>query len=126
MTADPTPPAANDLKVFVPTLDFDQSIRFYTALGWTLNWRVDGLAEIELASSRLYLQKYYAKEWAENFMIYIDVADADAWYEHARGVIEQGDFGDARVAEPKDEEYGARVTYVWDPAGALLHFAAPA
>jgi hypothetical protein len=27
------------------------------------------------------------------------------------------------VAPPKHEDYGARVTYVWDPAGVLLHLA---
>ena len=33
-----------------------------------------------------------------------------------------GAFGDARVAEPKLEDWGATVTYVWDPCGVLLHF----
>lgn len=86
------------------------------------NWRHEGLAEIELADARLYLQKFYAKEWAENFMIYVDVKDADAWHRHVKNVLEH-EFPGARVAEPRDEDYGARVTYVWDPSGVLLHFA---
>lgn len=120
-----TPPAARDVKVFVPTKDFEHSIRFYEALGWTCNWRGEGLAEIELASVRLYLQKFYAKEWAENFMIYIVVDDAAAWHAHVAQILAGGEFPQARLQPPKEEPYGAIVTYVWDPAGALLHFAQP-
>ena len=29
---------------------------------------------------------------------------------------------DARVAEPQQQDWGALVTYVWDPCGVLLHF----
>lgn len=116
-------PAVNDLKVFVPSRDFDESLRFYTTLGWRQNWRHDGLAELELAGVRLYLQNFYAKEWAENFMIYIDVADAAAWYEHVTAILADGAFPGARAAPPKEETYGALVTYVWDPCGVLLHFA---
>lgn len=118
-------PAARDVRVFVPTKDLDESIRFYEALGWQCNWREEGLAEIELSSVRLYLQRFYAKEWAENFMIYIVVDDAEAWYKHAAEVVESGAFPVVRANPPKQEPYGALVTYVWDPCGILLHFAQP-
>lgn len=118
-------PTAQDVKVFVPTKDHDESIRFYEALGWQCNWREDGLAEIELSSVRLYLQRFYAKELAENFMIYVVVDDAEAWYHHAAKVVESGAFPTVRASPPKEEPYGALVTYVWDPCGVLLHFAQP-
>ncbi|MGF1580488.1 MAG: hypothetical protein ACFCD0_14090 [Gemmataceae bacterium] len=116
-------PLARDVKVFVPTKDFDLSLRFYESIGWRRNWREDGLAEIELASIRLYLQDFYVKEWAENFMIHVVVEDTKGWYDHISFVIQNHDFLDARVEPPKQESYGALVTYVWDPCGVLLHFA---
>lgn len=118
-----TPPLANDVKVFVPSKDFNVSVAFYEALGWRCNWRSDGLAEMELAAARLYLQKYYTREWAENSMIFVDVDDAQAWYAFALGVIESGAFPGTRVEEPRYESYGAFVTFVWDPSGVLIHFA---
>lgn len=114
---------AKDVKVFMPTKDLDHSLAFYEALGWRCNWRVDGLAEIELAGTRQYLQRFYAKDWAENFMLYVEVDDAAAWYEKVRSVVESGDFPEARVEPPREEEYGALVSYAWDPVGILLHFA---
>lgn len=80
-----------DIKIFVPTLNFDESLEFYKALGWQLNWLADdsGLAELELASCRFYLQNYYNKEWANNFMMHITVEDAEAWWQHASQVTEK-------------------------------------
>lgn len=116
-------PTVIDVKVFVPTKDFDVSQRFYEALGWHCNWRADGLAEFELAGHRLFLQRFYAKEWAENFMIYLDVESAEAWYKHLTEIVDSGEFPGVRVEPPKTESYGALVTYAWDPCGVLLHFA---
>jgi predicted lactoylglutathione lyase len=116
---------ATDVKVFVPAKDFQDSLRFYEALGWQVNFRAanDDIAELQLADCRFYLQNYYNKAWANNFMLHITVADARAWWEHATTVIAAGRYKNARVNEPKEESYGALVTHVWDPSGVLLHFA---
>jgi predicted lactoylglutathione lyase len=116
-------PTANDVKPFVPAKNFNQSIEFYQALGWDLNWQNGGVAEMELAGVCIFLQDFYFKKLAENFMLYINVSDAQAWYDHVASVLESGDYPSARVQEPKKETYGAYVTYVWDPSGVLLHFA---
>ena len=116
---------ASDLKVFVPAKNFGESFEFYTQLGWESKFRAedDGIAVLELADCRFYLQNYYQKEWANNFMLHITVEDAQAWFEHASAVIKAGNWPHARVNAPKQEDYGAIVTYVWDPSGVLLHFA---
>ncbi len=112
-----------DVRVFVPARDFQRSKAFYNALGWTTVWTDDeGLAILELGGHRFMLQNYYVRDWAENFMITVVVRSAQAWFEHVTDVIASGDFGDVRVAEPKPEDWGATVTYVWDPCGVLIHF----
>ena len=112
-----------DVRAFVPAKDFVLSKEFYVALGWSLKWGDEHLALLELAGHRFYLQNYYAKEWADNFMLHVTVEDARAWYEHVSSLLAAKGYGDARVKAPKQEEYGALVTYVWDPSGVLLHFA---
>lgn len=118
---------ANDIKVFVPAKNFTESLNFYQAMGWKATFVADdnGIAILELANCRFYLQNYYAKEWADNFMMQITVEDANAWWEHASAVIDAGNYTNARVNKPKEESYGALVTHVWDPSGVLLHFAQP-
>jgi len=71
------------------------------------------------------LQDFHVPEWAENFMLYVPVDDAEAWHRHASDVIAILPDSGARVALPKRESYGAVVTYVWDPSGVLIHFAEP-
>lgn len=111
----------NDVKPFVPARDFKESLRFYTGLGWTCKWQDESLAELELGGHRFYLQNYYNREWAENWMLFVAVEDVDSWHVHAKGVVEE--FEGTRVTPPKTEEYGARVSYVWDPSGVLIHLA---
>ena len=115
-------PTANDVKIFVPSRDYEESLGYYQALGWKLNWKSDGLSELELGNSRFFLQKFFVKEWAHNFMMYINVDDAQAWYEHIKNHLDQSKYETARVNPPKKEPH-AIVTYAWDPCGVLLHFA---
>lgn len=111
-----------DVRPFVPTLDLDTSRSFYRALGWIEVWSDGGLALVSLGGRQIMLQDRYVKDWAENFMLTVEVASADDWYGHVSDVLATGAYGDARVAEPQEEGW-ARVTHVWDPSGVLLHFA---
>jgi hypothetical protein len=117
------PFAVHDVRAFVPAAHFPTSKAFYEALGWSTVWTDgEGLALMELGGRRFMLQDYYVKDWAENFMLTIVVDDAKAWHDRASAALRGGAFGDARVAQPKVEDWGATVTYVWDPCGVLLHF----
>ena len=76
-----------------------------------------------MGSQHFYLQRYYVKEWAENSMLHVTVADAQSCFEQISQLLSFGRFPTARVSSPKEEPYGAIVTYVWDPTGVLLHLA---
>ena len=117
--------AASAVIPFVGTQDYVVSRDFYVALGWQLDWDRGELAQLTLGDQKLFLQAHYQREWCENSMLHVTVSDAVAWHRHAQAVIEQGAFGAARVEAPKYESYGALVTYIWDPAGVLLHMAQP-
>ncbi len=56
-------------------------------------------------------------------MLHVTVADAQACYDQVASLVESNTFPDVRVRAPKQESYGALVTYVTDPSGVLLHFA---
>ena len=114
---------AIDLRTFLPSRDFALSRDFYLALGCQLEWSDENLALFVLSGSRFYLQGYYSKEWAENCMLHVSVQDATACFQQITELLSSGHFPGARVAAPKEEPYGARVTYVWDPSGVLLHLA---
>ena len=115
--------AVEDVRTFVPAQDFARSKAFYEALGWSAIWTDnEGLALMELSGHRFMLQDHYVQQWAENFMLTVVVSDAGAWFQHVSRALAGGEYGSARVHEPKVEDWGATVTYVWDPCGVLLHF----
>jgi len=116
-------PTIVDQRIFLPTKDLAQSIDFYSRMGWQARFRDDNLALMELGASRVFLQKYFQKEWADNTMVHLVVDDAVRWHEVAERVKQEGGFEDVKIRAPQREDYGALVTHVIDPAGVLLHFA---
>jgi len=54
-------------------------------------------------------------------MMKFDVDDVQAWHEHAKRVIDDGSYSNARYDEP--EIIGdTKICHVWDPCGVLLIF----
>lgn len=115
--------AIRDVKVFVPAKNFALSLDFYQEAGWTLNFAQENIAELELGNHRFFLQNYYQRAWANNFMLFINVADANAWYAHMQAIVANQGYKPARVKAPEIQDYGDLVTFAWDPSGVLLHFA---
>jgi hypothetical protein len=62
------------IRPFIPAKDFDLSKRFYETLGFekVLDSEV---AIFNAGSGGFILQRYYHKEWAENFMMQLMVDD---------------------------------------------------
>jgi catechol 2,3-dioxygenase-like lactoylglutathione lyase family enzyme len=116
-------PRVDDVKVFVPCRDFEQSLSFYVALGWRINWRDIDLAELEAGGARFLLQDFYVEELARHFRMYIPVKDVRIWRERVRDVLATGRYPDATYSEPEAQISGALIMCVWDPSGVLLQFA---
>jgi hypothetical protein len=110
-----------DLKVYMPAKDFDQSKRFYTALGFKMSEGWGGTADFELNGNRFRLQNYYVKDWADNFMVVMGVDDVETWYRHVRAIADSGEFDNVRIKPPEKID-DSLVLHVVDPSGVLLIF----
>jgi len=109
-------------RPFIPTRDFDLSKRFYEALGFEKV--LDGeVAIFNAGSGGFILQKYFQKDWAENFMMQLMVDDLDAWWSHIESLELTNNFGVPNPKPPAVQPWGLRVAYVVDPSGVLWHFA---
>ncbi len=116
-----------DVKAFVPAQDFETSKRFYSTLGCKLDYESEKLAVYELGGCRFYLQDFNTKEFAEQYMLHFTVEDVESWYQHVLKVLKEfseNEVGNPRLlSPPKAESYGAKVCYVSDPTGVLIHLA---
>ena len=110
-----------DLKAYVPAMNFEESKRFYQALGFVMSEGWGGTADFELNGNGFRLQDYYVKDWANNFMIVMGVDDVEAWHQQARQVVSTGEYKYARVTPPEPVD-DSLVLHVHDPSGVLLIF----
>ena len=109
------------IRPFVPARDFELSRRFYETLGFEK--LLDGdVAIFKAGSGGFILQRFYRKEWAENFMMQLMVDDLDAWWAHIRS-LDLGRFGVPAPRAPTIQPWGLRVAYLTDPSGVLWHVA---
>lgn len=113
--------SVNALRVFVPSKDHEVSTRFYEDLGFETVWSGHEVNEMRLAEFSFLLQNYYQKEWADNFMVQMKVANLDTWWRH----IEEKDlvarYEGVRAKAPADYPWGLREIHLLDPAGVLWH-----
>lgn len=115
------PLAIRDFKVYMPAKDFEKSKRFYAALGFKMSEGWGGTADFELNGNRFRLQNYYVKDWADNFMVVMRVDDVEAWHQHARKIVDGGEFDNVRIKPPETVDDWL-VLHVVDPTGVLLVF----
>ena len=116
-------PAVLDLKTFVPAKDHALARQFYTDLGFKLNWGNDQVAEFEIGAFRFLLQNFYVPSLVENFMMHLQVDDADAWLGHIEAANLQAIYPGVTVKPPTLQPWGLRVLYLTDPSGVLWHIA---
>ena len=110
-----------DIKAFVPAKDHALSKAFYTDLGFTINWSNDEIAELQIGSFRFLLQKFYVEQHAGNFMMGLQVEDADAWWEHIERREFTKKYPGIMCRPPEMQPWGLRVLYLSDPTGVLWH-----
>jgi catechol 2,3-dioxygenase-like lactoylglutathione lyase family enzyme len=115
------PSPVSDLKAFVPAKDPQLSREFYVDLGFTVNWSSDEIAELQIGSFRFLLQTFYVAEHAGNFMMGLQVEDADAWWEHIQRQDLARKYPGIMCKPPAMQPWGVRVLYLSDPTGVLWH-----
>jgi catechol 2,3-dioxygenase-like lactoylglutathione lyase family enzyme len=114
-------PAGTELaRPFMPAKDFDLSKRFYETLGFDKVLDSD-VAIFNAGSGGFILQRYYQKDWAENFMMQLMVDDLDAWWAHVVSLDLPKEFGVPAPRPPAMQPWGLRIAYVFDPSGVLWH-----
>jgi hypothetical protein len=116
-------PSVLDLKTFVPAKDYHLAKQFYADLGFTLNWGNDQVAEFEVGAFRFLLQNFHVREFADNFMMHLQVDDADDWWQHIEAASLKTKYPSIAVKPPTLQPWGLRVLYLTDPTGVLWHIA---
>ncbi|MFT7186650.1 MAG: hypothetical protein ACI84K_002053 [Pseudohongiellaceae bacterium] len=105
----------DDIKVFVPSKNFNDSTEFYSDLGFINEYVSDDISIFENGECSFFLQRFYNKQLAENLMLQICVLDIESAFKIANVARHK-----QKITPIKDEPW-AKVFYLWGPVGELLH-----
>ena len=111
------------LRPFVPSRDFQTSLRFYQDLGFTPKFHGENLATMQLGPFGFLLQDYYDEAFAGHFMMHLTVNDLPAWWRRIEQLDLAARYGVSPPKPPVMQPWGLVVAYVVDPSGVLWHIA---
>lgn len=112
---------ATRLYPFVPSgPHFDQSLKFFAALGFEATWREEGLAGLRFGGAYFLLQKIDVPEWQKNQMVTYEVADLDAYWSELQALALEAAFAGVHLRPPADFPWGREI-HIIDPAGVCWH-----
>jgi hypothetical protein len=109
------------LQPFVPSgSDFEGSKKLFLELGFTIRWDAGDYVSFEKNECRFILQKFDNKEFAENFMITVNVSNVEEFWKmlNEKNLVQK--FG-IRISPPKQMPYGKESNLI-DLAGVCWHF----
>ena len=79
------------------------------------------MSVFETGNLSFYLQAYYAKEWIENTMLFLEVDDVDRYFNELTALDLAAKYPGVKLT-PIRIEYWGRECFLHDPAGILWHF----
>ncbi len=110
------------IRTFIGANDFAQSRKFYQTLGFQ-EVVIDptmSLFQVEEQMS-FYLQDAYVKDWINNSMVFLELANVEAWEVQLKSLNLSDKFPTVKMTEIRTFPYGREI-FLHDPAGVLWHF----
>lgn len=114
---------ATSIRPFIGAKDFEISKRFYRDLGFLETALTHNLSVFTTGSIAFYLQDAYVKDWIDNTMIFLEVDDADRYWEELSALDLPAKYDGVRLTPVRSEHWG-KECFLHDPSGVLWHFGA--
>ncbi|MDR6922405.1 MULTISPECIES: glyoxalase [Chryseobacterium] len=109
------------IRPFIGAENFEISRRFYKDLGFEEFILEPKLSLFKKGETGFYLQDYYAKDWVDNTMIFMEVEDTDNFYKELLALNFTEKYKGTRLTPVRTMEWG-KECFVHDPSGILWHF----
>lgn len=112
---------ALSIRPFIGASNFELSRAFYRDLGFTEHLISPSLSVFHFDDLSFYLQNAYVKDWVDNTMVFVEVADVQSYWEGLLALNLTDKYPTVRLVPPKQLEWGTEC-FVHDPSGILWHF----
>ncbi len=112
---------ALSIRPFIGAKDYDVSRSFYRDLGFMETILSHDMSVFKTAGIAFYLQKAYVKDWIDNSMIFVEVADVDLQWNELSELDLATKYEGVRLTAIRNYDWG-RECFLHDPSGILWHF----
>lgn len=108
------------IRPFIGAKDFEISRAFYRAMGFEEVLLPPKMALFRIGDFGFYLQDYYAKDWVDNTMLFLEVEDLEAHLAQLKALALPDRFPGVRVSDIVHNDWGSEF-FIHDPSGILWH-----
>lgn len=109
------------IRPFIGSQNFEISRNFYKDLGFEEIVLEPKLSLFRWKEISFYLQDAYVKDWIDNTMLFIEVDDADEFWNYLNDLQLTDKYPTAKLAPVRTMPWG-KECFVHDPCGILWHF----
>ena len=112
---------SKSIRPFIGAKNFERSRSFYRDLGFEEIILFPNMSLFKNGVLGFYLQDAYVKDWIDNTMVFLEVADVEKYWQQllALGLPEK--YPGVRLVPIQHHTWG-RECFVHDPSGVLWHF----
>ncbi len=114
------PSQALSIRCFIGAKDFAVSRSFYRAFGFSEVVISPVMSYFALQGVGFYLQDYYMKDWVDNTMLFLEVADVEQYWAELATLDLPSKYEGVRIVPIRQEAWG-KEGFVHDPSGILWH-----
>ena len=112
---------AKSIRPFIGAKEFEISRSFYRDLGFEETTLGNSMSVFKSVEMAFYLQNAYVKDWVDNTMVFMEVDDADRFYNDLLALNLPDKYADVKLTPVRNESWG-KECFVHDPSGILWHF----
>ena len=109
------------IRPFIGAKDFAVSRKFYSDLGFKESVLSHNMSYFSKQAMGFYLQDAYVKDWIDNTMVFLEVGNAEKYYNEVLAFDLPGKYEGVRLVPMRHEAWGKEF-FLHDPSGILWHF----
>jgi len=112
---------AKSIRTFIGSKNYYISRNFYIDLGFEEVITSEKMSYFRIEEFGFYLQDYYAKDWIENSMIFLEVDNPKNLLDNLKKLELPKKYENVKLSEIKRNDWGNEF-FLHDPSGILWHF----
>lgn len=112
--------SAVSIRPFIGAKNFEISRSFYRDMGFEEVVLSHNMSLFKTGGLGFYLQDAYVKDWVDNTMLFLEVADVDQYWDKLVTLDLPAKYEGVRLTPARIMDWG-KECFVHDPAGILWH-----